>query len=108
MNSGSGHRKPVLTSAKRWRQSGTSLEEKTLGFITKGVEKEVRRAAAQPNDESRSIHCQRPVRLERTGLFVFALTICGCGSGLLEGGSGPQPHPSFIEVSGSVALDDRE
>ena len=38
------------------------------------------------------------MRLGRTGLFLFALTPPGCGSGLIEGAIGPQPHPSFIEV----------
>jgi site-specific DNA recombinase len=72
-----------------------------------------RRVTASP------LRCQRPVRLERTGLFFCpafgsvggarlrrqlraktpSIRLLGCESGLDEGESGPQPHPSFIEGS---------
>ena len=59
--------------------------------------------------------CRRPVRLERAGLFVCTASrerpairdtgSAGWGSGPVEGGSGPEPHPSFIKVfCGAAAL----
>ena len=49
---------------------------------------------------SSPLRCQRPVRLELAGLFLFALAIPKCGSGPDAGGFGPQPHPGSIEVFG--------
>ena len=53
------------------------------------------------------LHCQRPVRLGRTGLFLFAFAAPECGSGLIEGAIGPQPHHDSIEVSRPATLSRR-
>lgn len=49
----------------------------------------------QPNrgQASTPLCCQRPVRLGRTGLFVFEAAFSGCGSGRNEGGRGTVNSP---------------